>query len=191
MPPPFNTVPRTRVRTRAHIYIHTHIHTHKEYICTRTQSQWNGPPEIHSTRVLLQLELLKTLFNAGFPKCPPAYTRLQLIAESFRPIDFHETDARLYYRHAQLERLLVTRCSARFFSLFSFFQRKIFVRFSCNPLPRSTRYQISFLTRYYSEQLRFFVYLSFTKFYAVEKQVTLRWYVSLSNMNTSNFTSSV
>lgn len=75
--------------------------------------------EIHSTRVLLQLELLKTLFNAGFPKCLPAYTRLQLIAESFRPIDFHETDARLYYRHAQLERLLVTR----FFPFFSsFFQ---------------------------------------------------------------------
>lgn len=159
---------------RARTYTHTHTHTQGVYLYTYTIAVKWSSNEIHSTRVLLQLELLKTLFNAGFPKCPPAYTRLQLIAESFRPIDFHETDARLYYRHAQLERLLVTRCSARFFSLFSFFQRKIFVRFSCNPFPRSTRYQISFLTRYYSEQLRFFVYLSFTKFYAVEKQVTLR-----------------
>ena len=68
--------------------------------------------EIHSMYALLQLELLKTLSNAGFPKCLAAYTRLQLIVESFRPIDFHETDARLYYHHVQLERLLVTRFSS-------------------------------------------------------------------------------
>lgn len=73
--------------------------------------KWSSS-EIHSMRALLQLELLKTLSNAGFPKCLAAYTRLQLIAESFRPIDFHETDARLYYHHVQLERLLVTRFSS-------------------------------------------------------------------------------
>ena len=73
--------------------------------------KWSSS-EIHSMYALLQLELLKTLSNAGFPKCLAAYTRLQLIVESFRPIDFHETDARLYYHHVQLERLLVTRFSS-------------------------------------------------------------------------------
>lgn len=108
----------TYTRTRSQgVYLHTHT----------IAAKWSSN-EIHSTRVLLQLELLKTLFNAGFPKCLPAYTRLQLIAESFRPIDFHETDARLYYRHVQLERLLVTRCSTRFFSFFSFFNGK----YSCS-----------------------------------------------------------
>lgn len=71
--------------------------------------------EIHSTRTLLQLELLKTFFNIGFPKCPAVYTRLQSIVESFRPIDFHETGARLYYRHVRLERLLVTPLFSLFF----------------------------------------------------------------------------
>lgn len=159
---------RARTSIYTHTYTHTrsisvHVHNRSEMVLQRNSFYACTSP----------VGTLENSFQRRLSEMP-AYTRLQLIAESFRPIDFHETDARLYYRHAQLERLLVTRCSARFFSLFSFFQRKIFVRFSCNPLPRSTRYQISFLTRYYSEQLRFFVYLSFTKFYAVEKQVTLR-----------------
>ena len=104
---------RARVHTRTHA--HTHIHR-REHMQTRMYTytiaeKWSFS-EIHSMYALLQLELLKTLSNAGFPKCLAAYTRLQLIVESFRPIDFHETDARLYYHHVQLERLLVTRFSS-------------------------------------------------------------------------------
>lgn len=100
--------------------VRARVHTHTQHIQTRAYTytiaeKWSSS-EVHSMRALLQLELLKTLSNAGFPKCLAAYTRLQLIAESFRPIDFHETDARLYYHHVQLERLLVTRFSS--YSLF-------------------------------------------------------------------------
>lgn len=79
-----------------------------------------------------------------------------------------------------------------FFLFFLFSTENIRVRFSRNLLPRSTGYQIPFLTRYYSEQLRFFVY-PFTKFYAVEKQSYVRIIiiVSLSETNTSNLTSPV
>lgn len=76
-----------------------------------------------------------------------------------------------------------------FFFFFFFFQRKIFVRFSRNLLPRSTGYQIPFLTRYYSEQLRFFVY-PFTKFYAVEKQSYVR-IIIIVTLSESNLTSPV
>lgn len=79
-----------------------------------------------------------------------------------------------------------------FFLFFLFSTENIRVRFSRNLLPRSTGYQIPFLTRYYSEQLRFFVY-PFTKFYAVEKQSYVRIIiiVSLSETTTSNLTSPV
>ena len=108
-----------RARARAYTHTRTHAHTHihrREHMQTRMYTytiaeKWSSS-EIHSMYALLQLELLKTLSNAGFPKCLAAYTRLQLIVESFRPIDFHETDARLYYHHVQLERLLVTRFSS-------------------------------------------------------------------------------
>lgn len=101
------------VRARVHTHTHTLTRQHMQTrMYTYTIAEKWSSSEIHSMRALLQLELLKTLSNAGFPKCLAAYTRLQLIAESFRPIDFHETDARLYYHHVQLERLLVTRFSS-------------------------------------------------------------------------------